>query len=120
MDSMTWKTEIIEQMQKCNVYNTAFDTSVTELAEILEERDNVKAEYVKDGGKPTVIHTLDRGEKNAKINPLLKIWMDLNTQALSYWNSLGLTPKAYKAMTGTLNVNVKGKGFEEVLADLGI
>jgi len=120
MDSLSWKNKIIEQMQKCDVYNEAFDSGITELSEILEERDHVKAEYEKDGGRPTVIHTLDRGKKNAKINPLLKIWMDLNAQALSYWNALGLTPKAYKAMNGSMNVKVESKGFEDMLAELGI
>jgi phage terminase small subunit len=33
-------------------------------------------------------------------NPLLRVWMDLNAQALAYWRDLGLTPSALRRITG--------------------
>ena len=120
MNAKSWKKKIKLQMDGCGVYNKSFDSSIDALAEILEERDKVKEEYETSGGKPTVIHTLDRGEQNLKINPLLRLWMDLNAQALNYRNSLGLTGKSYKQMTGSLNVKVESNTLEEALANLGI
>lgn len=120
MNRTAWKKKITKQMKDCGVYNKSFETGIEALSEILEERDKVKRDYDESGGKATVIHTLDRGAENEKINPLLRIWMDLNKQALEYWNSLGLTGKSYKQMTGSLNVKVESKSLEEALADLGI
>lgn len=102
------------------MYNESFESGIDALADILEERDRVKKEYEDSGAKATVIHTLDRGAENAKMNPLLKIWMDLNKQALDYWNSLGLTGRSYKQITGSLNVKVESSSLEDVLTELGI
>ena len=120
MNAKAWKKKITQQMKDCGVYNKSFESSIDALADILEQRDSVKAEYDASGGKATIIHTLDRGAENMKMNPLLKIWMDLNAQALNYWNSLGLTGKSFKQVTGSLNVKVESKSLEEALADLGI
>lgn len=90
------------------------------LADILEQRDKTRKEFLEDGGRTLVTHTLDRGNENQKLNPLLKIWMDLNKQALDYWNSLGLTGRSYKQIAGPVNVKVESKSLEEALADLGI
>lgn len=120
MDAKTWKKTIEKQMKDCGVYQDSFDSSISALADILEQRDRVRAEFEESGGNTLVVHTLDRGAENMKINPLLKVWMDLNAQALNYWNSLGLTGRSYKQMTGTVNVKVEKKSLEDVLADLGV
>ena len=120
MTAKDWKKKIIKQMKDCGVYNKSFESGVDALADILEQRDSTRAEFLEAGAQTLVTHTLDRGEKNQKINPLLKVWMDLNAQALSYWNSLGLTGRSYKQMTGSLNVKVESKSLEEALADLGV
>lgn len=118
MDVKNWRKTIQQQMEACGVYKESFDSSIDALAEILTERDRVKAQYEEEGSKPTVQHTQDRGAVNAKMNPLLKIWIDLNKQALDYWNSLGLTGKSYKQMTGSMSVQVESESLEKALADI--
>lgn len=120
MDKRTWKTLIVEQMKQAKLYNETCDGAITALSEILEQRDLVMEEYVASGGKAAVIHTLDRGAENMKVNPLLKVWMDLNAQALTFWNSLGLTTKSYRSMTGTFVARTEGVTLEQIVADLGI
>lgn len=120
MSQQEWRERIEEQMKSCGVYNESFADSVEALAGILEQRDQTRQEFVDSGGRSVVEHTLDRGAVNMKINPLLKTWMDLNAQALTYWNSLGLTPRGYKQMTGSLNVKVESRSLEEALSELGI
>ena len=104
-------------MDAAGLYRETFDIAIDALAEILEQRDQVLKEYMDSGGNATVAHTLDRGATNAKINPLLKVWIDLNAQALTFWNSLGLTTKSYRSMTGATKAN-RETTLERVLADL--
>ena len=113
-----WEKVIIEQMKRSGFYSEVYSSSIHALAEILEQRDRVKDEYLEAGGKAVVLHRLDRGAENMKINPLLKIWIDLNTQALAYWNSLGLTARSYKSMTGSLSVKVEAPSLDDIVADL--
>lgn len=120
MTGKKWEKIIKAEMTKSQLYQEYFDSSIKALAEILEQRDRVKAEYMESGGKAAVTHKLDRGAENMKINPLLRVWMDLNGQALAYWNSMGLTAKSYKSMTGTIIAKSEGLSLEEMLSDLGI
>ena len=120
MDAKNWKKKIEQQMKDCKVYHKSFASGIDALADILEQRDRVKQEFEESGGKATVVHTLDRGAENMKMNPLLKIWMDLNKQALDYWNSLGLTGRSYKQIAGSVNVKVESRSLEEALSELGI
>jgi hypothetical protein len=46
------------------------------------------------------------------------LWTDLNTQALAYWRELGLTPSAYKKMTGGTKAEEKGSALVEALKAL--
>lgn len=120
MDAKKWKKKIETQMKDAGVYNKSFASSVDALADILEQRDLTKEEFIQSGRASCIVHTQDRGGQNLKINPYLRTWMDLNAQALNYWNSLGLTGKSYKQMTGSMNVRVESTSLEEALADLGI
>ena len=120
MNSTEWTEKIKEQMRNIDVYHESFDSGIAALADILEQRDRVREEFEADGCRVMVMHTLDRGEKNMKTNPLLKLWMDLNKQALDYWNSLGLTGKSYKQIAGSVSVKVESKSLEAALGELGI
>lgn len=86
----------------------------------MELRDEAQMKF-KEGGSNTVVeHTNKNGSTNIVKNPMLVVVMDCNAQALAYWRELGLTSRAYKAMTGSLNVKIEDKGLEEALAELGI
>lgn len=59
------------------------------------------------------------GEPNQAKNPALSLYMDLNTQALSYWRDLGLTPAGLKKINAdALNAKATSDGFEALLAKL--
>ena len=52
-------------------------------------------------------------------NPLLVLWDELNKTALAYWRELGLTPSAYKKITGEgAKKDTKAKGLAAALASL--
>ena len=57
------------------------------------------------------------GEPKRAKNPALTLYMDLNTQALSYWRDLGLTPAGLKKINAdALNAKATSDGFEALLA----
>lgn len=120
MNAKDWKRKIKKAMQDCGTYQESFSAAVDALSEILEQRDRTRTEFMETGGKSVVMHRLDRGSENAKINPLLKIWIDLNAQALNFWNSLGLTGKSFRQMTGTITIQKESDSFEKILEELGI
>ena len=52
-------------------------------------------------------------------NPLLAVWDDLNKTALAYWRELGLTPAAYKKISGEgTSRDGEPKGLAKALAEL--
>ena len=101
-------------------YQPCFDPVIETLAGIMELRDAAQEKFEQLGGATVVAHTNKGGSTNIIKNPALAVLMDCNTQALAYWRELGLTSRAYKMMTGSLNVKVESKSLEEALADLGI
>lgn len=102
MNKSDWKKTITKQIKVDRDYIRAFDTTLSILAEILEERDRVYEAYVEDGARPVVIFTTDRGAENLKPNPLLRQWQDLNVTALQYLRDLGLTPAGLRKLQGQL------------------
>lgn len=102
MKKQAWKKRIEEQIKIDRNYISSFQTTLTILSEILEERDRVYEAYIKDGARPTVIFTTDRGAENMKPNPLLRQWQDLNVTALQYLRDLGLTPAGLRKLQGQL------------------
>jgi len=102
MNKTEWKTILEGQIKYDHDYLPSFQTSIMILSEILEERDNVYAEYVKSGSKPIIEFKSDRGAVNPKPNPLLKQWQELNTSALSYLRELGLTAAGLRKLQGQI------------------
>lgn len=99
MDKAKWVKKITEDCEKVGTYKPSFDKTIETLAQILEQRDQVHKKYVDGGSNPTIIVTTDRSEKeNIHKNPLINMELDLNRAALSYWESLGLTPSGLKKL----------------------
>ena len=48
----------------------------------------------------------------------MKQWMDLNSQALTYWRDLGLTPAGLKKITDENMKEQKGNTLESILSKL--
>lgn len=98
MRKADWKRQIIEKCKNVGTYRSDFLPAIITLSAILEERDRVYKQYVKEGAKPVIDRTSDRGAVNKSKNPLLATWQDLNKDALSYWRDLGLTPAGLKKL----------------------
>ena len=105
MKRAQWEKKLKEQIKFDAEYIPSFETTITILAEILEERDRVYDAYMKDGARPVITFTSDRGAENPKPNPLLRQWQDLNTSALSYLRDLGLTAAGLRKLQGTIPKN---------------
>lgn len=120
MSKDEWREKIKSACEEAGTYQSFFDSVIDTLAGIMELRDNAQERFDATGGNTIVKHTNKGGSTNIVKNPALVVLMDCNTQALQYWHQLGLTPKSYKAMTGSLDIKVESKTLEEALANLGI
>lgn len=120
MEKARWKKKIKKACEDAGTYQPFFDSVIDTLAGIMELRDNAQERFEASGGSTIVKHTNKGGSTNIVKNPALVVVMDCNMQALAYWRELGLTAKAFRGMNGSLTVEDKGKGFEDVLAGLGI
>ena len=120
MKKNAWKSKIKKACKAAGTYQPFFDHVISSLAGILEMRDRAEEQYIESGSSPIVKHTIRNGAVNIVKNPTLVVIMECNAQALAYWRELGLTSKAYKAMTGGLTVPEEENSLEQVLAELGI
>ena len=118
MTAKAWKNKIAASLRQIKVEPDQYTAVIETLANILEQRDACLAKYIEDGAEPVVEYTNKGGATNTVKNPLLVVWSDLNTQALAYWRELGLTPAAYKKMTGGAKPEEKGSALVEALKAL--
>lgn len=120
MNKEEWKKLLIYNCQEVGTFQETFLPVIETLAQILEQRDQVHEQYVKEGSHPTITrHTERSGEKNTAKNPLLMIENDLNAQALAFFRQLGLTPKGLKELTSpTVNESKTTAGLEQLLTAL--
>lgn len=95
-----WKNRITKACIEAGTYEPYFDHVIKQLAEILEKRDEVEAEYKRLDSMPVIKHTNKAGKENVTKNPALVMWDDLNKSALAYWRDLGLTPAGLKKIRG--------------------
>ena len=118
MTAKQWKNKIAASIKVIKVDPKQYQAVIETLANILEQRDACLARYVDEGAEPIIEYTNKGGATNTVKNPLLILWTDLNTQALAYWRELGLTPSAYKKMTGGTKAEEKGSALVEALKAL--
>ena len=96
MEKNAWNRKVKKLMREAGTYEKHFEPAISALAEILEQRDHAYEEYMESGARLLVEKVSDRGAVNMVKNPLLQVWNDMNTTALSYWRDLGLTPAGLK------------------------
>ena len=119
MDAKGWKKKIKAQCVAAETYKDAFIPTIQALAEILEQRDLAYQQYIDEGAEPCIIRISDRGAENIAKNPRLVVWMDLNSQALTYWRDLGLTPSGLKKIDDQALKTKKRSSLVEALRDIG-
>lgn len=110
MEAKRWKSKIKKAMAAQEQHGKAYESVIETLANILEQRDHVFEKYEEDGCRPVHEYTNKAGATNTTKNPLIVLWDDLNKSALAYWRELGLTPSAYKKMTGDAVKKEKAAG----------
>ncbi len=120
MKKADWRREIIRKCETIGTYKSEFLPVINTLADILEERDNVRSKYRKEGSQPLVEKRSDRGAINSVKNPLLATWEDLNRDALAYFRDLGLTPAGLKKLNSEAVKDGKGSplNLEQLLAGI--
>lgn len=119
MKAATWRNRIRESCSAVGTLRDAFVPAINALAEILEQRDNVYQDYLASGAEPVIWKLSDRGSEQLVPNPRLKLWTDLNNQALAYWRDLGLTPAGLKKIDEQAMKPKKKSALAEALRDLG-
>lgn len=120
MNKKQWIRIIKKSCKDAGTYQPFFDPVIDSLAGIMELRDNAQERFERTGGNTIVKHTNKGGSTNIVKNPALVVLMDCNSQALGYWRELGLTSRSYKAMTGSLSIQVESKSLEDALSELDI
>ena len=96
MNTEQWENEIKQATIDIGTYKDAFNPVINALAKVLAQRDAVYERFIREGAMAVVERVSDRGAVNSAKNPLLVIWDNLNSTALSYWRELGLTPAGLK------------------------
>lgn len=118
MTAKQWKILIKKQLTALGQTEKAYDSVVSTLADILDQRDSVYQLYIDGGCEPVREYTNKGGNTNLTKNPLLVLWDELNKSALAYWRELGLTPSSYKKMTGDAPKKEKATALVEALREL--
>lgn len=101
MTASKWKSKIKKHTVKLGTYQDCFDPVIATLADILEQRDKAKEQFEQTGAMCVIKYTNKAGATNPTKNPYLLVWDDLNATALAYWKELGLTPSAFRKMSGS-------------------
>ena len=104
--------------EQAGTYKPYFDAIIDSLSSLMEMRDDAQEHYEKLGGHPVVKHTNKFGATNIVKNPALVVIMECNSQALSYWRDLGLTPSGYKKLNADAVLKAQTSGFEQLLDKL--
>lgn len=116
-----WAIRIKRASNEAGTYKPVFDDVIDTLAGILEQRDNLQAEFDTAGGSAIVYHTNKGGSTNPTKNPAVVLINDLNKTALAYWRDLGLTPAGLKRLAdNAINVKSDPATLGDVLKNIGI
>lgn len=120
MKKASWIRRIKKACEDAGTYKPFFDYTIATLGTIMELRDDAMKKFKDSGGETVIEYTNKNGSTNMVKNPALTVVMDCHAQALSYWREMGLTSKSYKQMTGSLDVEDRGGGLDDVLSELGL
>ena len=116
MTANQWRAKIKAQCMEMKTYQQSFNSAIDTLAKTLEQRDAAQKQFKDEGSQLIFERVSDRGAVNPSINPLVQLIDKLNVTALAYWKELGLTPSAFKKMTGsTAPAEEKKSGLAEAL-----
>ena len=118
MTTKGWENKIKKATVSVGTYKADFDAVISTLASILEKRDKTEEMFASSGGETVIEYTNKFGATNIVKNPILVVLMDLNSQALSYWRDLGLTPAGLKKINESAMKKQKKSALAEALSSL--
>jgi hypothetical protein len=118
MKKKSWQKKITESCVEAGTYRPFFDIPISQLAEILEMRDDAMKQYRNGGGQTVVEHTNKADHTNVTKNPALTIVDDLTKTALAYWRDLGLTPAGLKNISKDALKTQKKSALAEALSEI--
>lgn len=118
MKKITWERRIREACEEAGTYKPFFDSVISTLAGIMEQRDAAQKLFEASGGETVVMYKNKSGATNPVKNPALVVVMDLNAQALAYWRDLGLTPAGLKKINEDAMKGRKRDALAEALKEL--
>lgn len=104
MSSNEWFKKIVSACNEAGTYKECFGEIISTLSQILEKRDDAETLYKDSKSKPVIVMSKGGASKPCK-NPILAVWIELNSLALQYWRELGLTPQGFRNL---------GKDFKDV------
>lgn len=119
MTKNTWKKRIRKACQEAGTYKPFFEAAIDMLADIMAARDDALEKFAASGKNTVVVHKNKGGASNIVKNPALVVITDLNTQALTFWRDLGLTPAGLKKINDEAMKGQKRSALAEALKDLG-
>lgn len=118
MTKTAWKKRIKADCIQAGTYAEWCESIIDTLASILEKRDAAEEQYKQMKSLPIIVHTNKGGNPNPTKNPALVMWNDLNASALAYWRDLGLTPSAFRKLTGDAPKKERSGGLVAALKSL--
>lgn len=121
MKKRTWKSRITKACKTAGTYQPFFDHVIDSLAGIMEIRDSAREKYEENGSEPVTEHTNKNGAQNIIKNPALAVIVECDSLALAYWKELGLTSRAYKAVTdGKMQKTEEPKRLDSIRSKLKV
>lgn len=104
MKKSTWRSRIKKACKAAGTYQPFFDAVIDALAGIMEMRDEARERFEEDNGETVIEHTNNGGKTNLVKNPAMVVILECESLSLAYWKELGLTAKAYRAITGKADI----------------
>lgn len=118
MEKSQWREIIKAACEAAGTYREYFDSVIDTLAGIMETRDRAQKQYEQFGAEPVLKQVSKTKGIQFSKNPMLTAVLDCNSQALSYWRDLGLTPAGFRKLEGS--VKPEGTSFESLFEGIGL
>lgn len=118
MKATTYEKRIIKKMKSVGTYKPEFENVISNLAQIFEDMDEARKQFVSSGGKFLVEHTNKNGSTNFVKNPSYMIIESLQKNVLIYSRELGLTPEGLKKINSDGLSTQKMSKLDEALFQL--
>ena len=120
MTKTAWKNRITKACRDAGTFQPCFADPIDTLAWILAQRDSLIKQFEDSGAEAVVEHVNVKKQTNLEQNPILRMINDYNRDALTYWVTLGLTPKGLRAINEDAMKATKVDSLAEALKEIGI